>query len=138
MHGDGIGADDGRARGDELVDEHERGRLADVVGARLERQAPDGDALALEVALEVREDLLAELLLLALVDGDDGVEDLELVADLAPRADGGAQILGEAAAAEARPREQELRADARVGAHALAHLLDVGAEQLAQVRRGRS
>jgi len=83
----------------------------------------------------VPEDLLAELLLLALVDGHDGVEDLELVADLAPRADGGAQVLRKAAAAEARTRVQELRPDARVRAHALAHLLDVGAQQLAQVRQ---
>ena len=74
------------------------------------------------------EHLLAQAALLPLVDGDHGVEDLQLVADLAPGADGGAHVLGEAAAAEAGPGEQELGPDAAVRAHALAHELDVGAE----------
>src|SRR6185312_7112708 len=49
-----------------------------------------------------------EAALLPLVDGDHGVEDLQLVADLSAGADGGAQVLGKAAAPEPRTGEQEL------------------------------
>ncbi len=48
-----------RASREQAADERNRGRFAHVVRLRLERQAPDGDALALHIA-EVRVHLLEE------------------------------------------------------------------------------
>jgi hypothetical protein len=50
LRGDGVEADGGRAVADGLADEGECGGFADVVGAGLEGDAPEGDLLALEAA----------------------------------------------------------------------------------------
>ena len=47
-----------RAAGEEAFDQNQRRRLADVVGARLEGQAPDGEREAAELAAEMLVDLL--------------------------------------------------------------------------------
>jgi hypothetical protein len=122
---------------DELLDELQRRRLADVVGARLERQAPHGDAEVLEGA-DVARELLEEHGLLAGVDGlgraHDGEVDVVALGEVQERRD----VLGEAAPAVARAREEELRPDALVAADALAHGAHVGPDGLAQPARCRS
>src|SRR4051812_3411165 len=62
--------------------EHERRRLAHVVGVRLEREAEQGHVLADERA-EVLLELADDATLLELVDLDDGVEQLEVIARIA-------------------------------------------------------
>jgi hypothetical protein len=54
-------------------------------------------------------------------------------AGLVAHHDAGEGVLGEAGAAVAQARVEELRADALVGAHALADAVDVGAVGLAEV-----
>jgi hypothetical protein len=71
--------------------------------------------------------------LLQLVDLDDGVEELEVVARVARELLERVDVLREARAAEADAGLQELRADAVVQAHPLGHLDDVRARLLADV-----
>src|SRR4051812_15847874 len=99
-----------RAGGLEPRAEHERGRLAHVVGVRLEREAEQRDVLADERA-EMLLELADDAALLELVDLDDGVEQLEVVAGVAGELLEGGDILGKAASAEPDPRLQELRPD---------------------------
>ena len=66
------------ALGEQRFDDRNRRRLAHVVGLGLERQPPHRDGLALERS-EMRFDLLDEQPLLALVDGIDRLQDLEVV-----------------------------------------------------------
>ena len=47
--------------------------------------------------------------------------------------DDGSRVLGEARAAEARARMQELGADPRVESHSAGHGLDIGTEPLAEM-----
>jgi hypothetical protein len=71
--------------------------------------------------------------LLGVVDALGAGDDLEAVAVLAGGGQERADVLGEARAAVADAGEQELGADARVGAHAAADQLDVGADAVGQV-----
>ena len=71
--------------------------------------------------------------LLQLVDLDHRVEQLEVVARVARQLLERRDVLGEARAAEADPRLQELRPDAVVEPHAARDLDDVGARLLADV-----
>ena len=113
--------------------QHERRRLAHVVGVRLEREPEQRDLLADERA-EVLLQLRDHAPLLQLVDLDHGVEQLEVVARVAGELLQRGDILREAGTAEADPRLQELGADAVVQAHAAGHLDDVRAGLLADVR----
>src|SRR3954447_140128 len=122
-----------RARGLQPRAEHERGRLAHVVGVRLERQAEQRDALADERA-EVLLQLADHAPLLELVDLDDRVEQLEVVAGVAGELLEGGDILGKTASAEPDPRLQELRPDPVVQADALRDLGHVRPGDLAHVR----
>ena len=115
------------------VDEGQRGRLADVVGARLEGQSPHGDRLSLQLAGEMLLGLARQHVLLPQVDLVHGVEDLRPDAQLPGGGREGLHVLGEATAAIAAAREQEGKADAAVVADAAADLVDVGPRQLAQV-----
>src|SRR3954470_6436322 len=76
-----VGADL-RPRGLQARAEHERGRLAHVVGVGLEGQAEQGD-LATHQRAEVLLELGHDTALLQLVDLDDRVEELEVVARVA-------------------------------------------------------
>ena len=119
--------------GQERLDQHQRRRLADVVGPGLERQAPDGDGLVLELAVEMPVDLLEEHVLLGLVDLVDGLHHPRGDALGLAHVDHGADVLGEATAAVADAREEEMEADPLVVADAAPHVVDVGPVGLAQV-----
>src|SRR5262245_2888560 len=92
--GDRVVRADLRAGGLEPCAEDERRRLAHVVGVRLERQPEQRDALADERA-EVLLELADDTALLELVDLDDGVEELEVVAGIARELLEGRHILRE-------------------------------------------
>src|SRR3954451_20488485 len=106
--GDRVVRADVRARGLQARAQHERRRLAHVVRVRLEREAEQRDALADERA-EVLLELADDPALLELVDLDDGVEELEVVAGVAGQLLEGGDIFWKAGAPESNPRLQELR-----------------------------
>ena len=62
------------------LEHRQRRRLAQVVGAGLEREAPRGDALALDRAAGQLDDLLGHPVELLVVHGDDALEEVEVVA----------------------------------------------------------
>ncbi len=62
------------ARVPQRLEQHAARRLAHVVRAGLESQAPDREGLAREIAAVVLRDLLEQHLLLRLVDGLDRIE----------------------------------------------------------------
>ncbi len=109
-------------------------RLARVLGAALEGQAPHADALALERAAQAGPQLAHGLRALDGVDLLDGGEhrggDAEGLADVAQ----GGHVLGQAAAAEADARLEEVGAHPRVVRDALHDAVDVDADGLAQAR----
>ena len=100
----------------ELVDEHEGGGFAHVVGFGLKGEAPHGNCLALEVCFAAK--TLGELVeqhgLLVFVDFFDGLQDAHLVAVLFGGLDEGLHVFREAASTVAAARVAELRADAGV------------------------
>ncbi len=136
VHCDRVEHTDRGAGLDELVDEHEGGRFAHVVGLGLEGEAPHGDGLALEVrfAAEALCEFVEKYGLLVFVDFFDSLEDAHLVAVLLGGLDEGLHVLGEAASAVAAAGVEELRADAGVAADALPHHVHVGAHEFAEVR----
>ena len=129
----GIPHDDVGALGKEPTRQHERRRLARVVGVRLEREAEERDPLAAQRAEELLE-LADHPALLELVDLDDGVQHLEVVPRACRELLQGETVLREAAAAEADPGAEEALADAAVPADSFGDLDDVGACRLADVR----
>src|SRR3954471_5735574 len=84
-----------RAVGLQPAGEHERRRLAHVVGVRLERQAEQGD-LTPDERTEMLLELGDDAPLLELVDLDDGGQELEVVAGVAGELLEGRDILREA------------------------------------------
>ena len=99
------------------------------VRPQIATSAPSSEAAAGRGA-----DLVDDALVLAAVDVDDAVEQLEVVAGLARGVQQRGDVLREARAAEARTRVQELEADARVVTHADRDFAHVGVDRLAQVR----
>src|SRR5439155_18509547 len=75
---------------------------------------------------------LEEAAPLTLVHAVDGLEDVEAGIVVAGGADDGADVLGKAGPAVPDAGEEELVSDARVGADALADLIHVGADRLAE------
>ena len=116
------------------VDEHQRRGLANVVGAGLERQPPDGDGLTGELSLEVTFDLFGEHGLLPLVDGMDGLEHARLDAVGPCQRGQGTDVLGKTATSVTHAGEKKGETDAAVVADAAADLVDVGPGALAEVR----
>ena len=115
VHRRGIERLDLRAGRQQPVDDDDGRRFAHVVGARLERQAPDGDRLALERA-EMALDPLGQPHLLRFVHRLDGLQDTEVVVLVGGELDDGLDVLREAAAAVPAAREQERRPDPPVRA----------------------
>ena len=106
-------------------------RMSSVFG--LKARPEQRDRLAAQLA-EVLLELLDHAPLLELVDLDDRGQQLEVVAGVAGELLQRRDVLGEAAAAEAKPGAQEVRAEAVVEADAPRDVLDVGADELADVR----
>ena len=83
--------------------EHEARRLAHVVGSRLEGEAEERDLLAAQGA-EPPLELADDAPLLELVDLDDGIQELEVVARVRGELLERERVLREAGAAEPDPR----------------------------------
>src|SRR5262249_18003363 len=126
-----VRADSGSAL-EQLLDERDGRGLADVVGARLERQAPNRDLAALELPPEVARDLAGKDLVLTLIDAMCGVYNFECRPDFAGGGRQRSNVLGKATPPEARSREQELGPDSRVGADAAPHQVHIGSQLLAK------
>ena len=105
--------------------------FAHVVGIRLECKAPHGETPLRQVIAEARDDLVDECFLLRFVRGLDGGENQELRSRTLRGEPQRLHVLREAAAAVADAGIEEMPADARIRADALAHRLAVGAELLA-------
>ena len=128
----GVVGPDAGALVDEAAGQHDGGRLAQVVGVRLEREAEQRHGGAAQVAEPLLE-LADHAPLLQRVDLDDGVEQLEVVARVAGQLLERLDVLGEARPAVADAGLQEVRPDAVVEAHALGDGAHVGAHLLAHV-----
>ena len=133
MHRYRIVSGDCGAGGEEIGDQFAARRLAHVVGVGLEGQAPEREVPALQVA-EAALDLAGQDVLLGVVGFLDSSEYLEgdagfLLGGLDQRLD----ILGEAGTTIATAGIEEVIANARVGANALAHHFNVGAEHFGEV-----
>ena len=114
-------------------DDRERGRLAHVVGVRLEGQAEHGDGLAAHAAAAGLDHLARHRPLALVVDGRDRLDDADRRVVVLRRLDQRERVLREAGAAIAGSGVQELRADAVVEADAARDLLDVRADLLAEI-----
>ena len=133
VHGDRVVGGDGGAGSEEVGDQLTARRFAHVVGIGLEGEAPEREVPALEV-VETALDLAAQDVFLGVVGFLDGGQHLEgdvgvVLGGLDQRLD----VLGEAGAAVAAAGVEEVVADARVGADALADHLDVGTEHFGEV-----
>ena len=128
----GVVGGDRRAFGAQPRRQHDRGRLAQIVGLGLEGEPEQRDvrvAQRPEALLELGDDAP----LLQRVDLDHGVEQLEVVARVAGQLLERLHVLGKARTAVADAGVQEVRADAPVEAHARGHDAHVGADLLADV-----
>ena len=94
FHGLGIEHADGRAGIEQLLDQHQRRRLADIVSSRLEGQSPNGNRLAGKVAVEDFQELLHEDAFLRFVDPMHGGENLRRFAGRRGQGDHGADVFG--------------------------------------------
>ena len=128
-----IGADLG-AQVLERGHQRDRGRLAHVVGVRLEGQAEHRDRLAANRSAQRGGHLARHRTLALVVDRHDGLDDAQRRAVVLRGLDQRNGILGKAGAAVARPGVQEFRADAVVEPDPARDLLDIGADLLAQIR----
>ena len=113
-------------------DKHQAGRLAHVIGAGFERQAPQGDQAAGQRFSEVGLDLPPQPCLLRIVDTRYGLDEPRSIAVFARglRQCGG--ILRQTGASVTAACVQVVVADALVRADCAAHLLDIGADALGQ------
>ncbi len=117
--------------------DEDRGRVAQVVGVGLEREAPQPDGDAGETSPPHRvPDLVDHALVLGAVHVDDTGEQLEVVPGRARDVQQRRDVLREARAAVARSGVQELEPDAGVVTHADRDFADVGVDRLADVRDG--
>src|SRR5262245_28330780 len=97
--------------GQKFVNQGQGRRLADVVGARFEGQAPDGEGFFLQCATVVLADFPAEDALLSLVNPIDRIDKRAGEVETPRCVQEGADVLGEAAAAVAGARKEKLEAD---------------------------
>ena len=134
LHGDGIVCRYRRARFDQPTDHHQRCCLPYIVGVGLERQAPHREMTPAQVLAEVSADLLQKHLLLGLVARIHSTQQGGIEIDFLAHADQRTDVFGEARATVTAPGIKEGVADTLVGADTLAHVLDVSAQAVAQVR----
>src|SRR5690606_24764199 len=124
----------GRARPDQLLQQRDRWRFAHVVRTRLEREPPDGEPQSPQIAAKVARDLLEQYASLRLVATLDRLQHHRLDVDGGRHVNQRTHILRKARAAVAHTGIDEGVAYARVGTDADAHVLDVHAQPVAQVR----
>ena len=114
------------------LDQHAAGRVAHVVGVGLEGEAPQGDVPAAKVVAESGGDLVEQHFLLTLVSRFHGIQDFQLAAVFRGGALHGLHVLGETGTAITATGVEKMVADARVGADAVANVLDVRTHFLGQ------
>ena len=132
-HGYRVVGPEGGAHPPQAFDQDPAGRLAHVVGIGLERQAPQGEVPALRSAPK-RFTIFVQHAASALRWPPPPRRAPEQIhAGLVRGTDQRLHVLGKAGAAVAAAGIEEVVADARIGADAVAHLLDVGAQSLGQV-----
>src|SRR6185437_12339537 len=107
--------------------QHAAGRLAHVVGVRLEGQSPYGDGAATQVAFEMPRQQVEQLALLVAVHRFHRTQQACLVAVRVRRVFQRLHVLGKTRTAVTGAGIDEVVADARVRADAMAHHLDVSA-----------
>ena len=117
-------------------DDRDRRRVAQVVGVGLERETPGPDVRAGERAAARVADLVDHPGLLVVVDVDHAAEQAEVVARVVGRVEQCGGVLREARPTPARPRVQELEADARVVSHPEHDIANVGMHGFADVGDG--
>ena len=111
-------------------DQEQRWRFANVIGAAFERQTEHRKLLAAKRPQGVV-NLAQEALPLVLVDAHDFVQKPEVIAAFASYRTERQNVFGEAGTAVADAGIQESPADARVGSHAVDHLIHVRTHRLA-------
>lgn len=114
-------------------DDHCRG-FADVVRFRLESDAPEGYLLSVQIAPETSDKFVEQDLLLPLVDILHSLEDAHFVTILLSSAHEGLHVFWETTATIAAAGVKELVAYASVGADSLANLVEIRADEFAEVR----
>src|SRR5699024_1614833 len=131
----GVGDHDLGAGGGEAGGDVQGGGVAHVVGVGLERGTQDGDLLAGDLPGEQVGGQGDDVVAAAVVDGVDLAQEAQRLVhpELLGAGHKGADVLGQAAAAEADAGAQELVPDAVVVADRGGELGDVGAGGLAQL-----
>ena len=128
------------AAGQQAAHHRQARRVAEVVGAGLERQPEHADERPAQSAAGSDAERPAHLAdhppALLLVDVDDALHHREVVAVVGGDLDERLGVLGEAAAAPTRTRLEERPADPGVRTDALDDVVDVGADRLAHRRDG--
>ena len=133
LHGFGVERAHAGAGGPQFFQQDPARRIAHVVGVGFEGQTPQGESPAAQVAFVERVDTLEQLVLLPLIDRFDRLQQIAGAVRLFGTVDQGAHVLGKARTAITTTRVDEVIADARVGADALAHRFDVGTQVFGQL-----
>ncbi len=115
------------------VDQNQRGCLANIIRLGLEGQAPHGDGLPGQAALEMLFDFLLQHEFLLLVDPLDRVENSGIEVAVAKRIGQRANIFGKTASAVPDSRKEEREPDPAVVANSASNVIDVGGKMFAQV-----
>ena len=121
-----------RTFSEQASDDFERGRKANVVGIGFEREAQDTDLFVLDDPKSLA-NFFDEQIDAALVDLLGFFEHVEIDAGMFGEADKSLNVLGQAEAAEAKSRIQELAADARIEPHGVDNFLNIGSDSFTQV-----
>ena len=135
FHALGVVGSDVCSFGDQLLDEIDGHRGADIVRVALEGQAPDGDFLVAQDP-EGFPHCFEEAFTLGLVDALDLLEQGKRYAELVADGDESGDVLGKAASAVSQAGVEEVTSDAFVHADAIGDLFHVRAAGLADGRDG--
>ena len=103
---------------EQLANDVQRGRLADVVRIRFERESKDGNR-GVRVPIEQRKQLLNRAVSLARVDVEDRWQDRRSAADVGGSRRQGTHVFGKAGAAPAKTRLEKGWTNPPVGMHRL-------------------
>ena len=130
FHGGGIVGGDLAAFLQQSLHQEKSGRFANVVGAALEGEAEHAEVLAAKRPQGAAH-FAQKAIALIFVDAHDFIEQAEVITALACNGAKGHHVFREAGTAVADSRIQKSRADAGVGADAMAHLIHVGPDGFA-------
>ena len=132
LHGFGIVCHHPCSGLQQIVDQHQRRRFADIVSPRFEGQSPQRNRLSIEV-VKMGVDLVFQDALLLLVDPVNGFQQSWFDASFFKGGDHCAYIFRKTAAAIAHTGEEERKADAAVVPNSAADVIDVRFKMFANV-----